>query len=91
MGVWDMFLFYLVFPLSRPACRALHGWAWRLRQRSGVAAFLLALPICAAIAALQLASTLMGLLAVIMFGSFGSIFTPVRRSFSLLFHMLRTR
>ena len=81
MGVWDMFLFYLVFPLSRPACRALHGWAWRLRLRSGVAAFLLALPICAAIAALQLASTLLGLLAVILLGSFGSIFTTVRRSF----------
>ena len=53
MGVWDMFLYFLVFPLSRPGFRAFHGWAMRLRQRRGAAAFVAVLPACATIVVMQ--------------------------------------
>ena len=66
--LWDLAYFFLVFPLSSPANRALYAWV-----PPGAMA-VLALPLVACILLVQLASTMLGLLAIIMFGTAGSLF-----------------
>ena len=71
LRLWDLALFFLCFPLSRTATRALHGWAAPLPAP----ALLLAMPVCAMLAMLQAAATMLALVAVTGLALFGSIFT----------------
>ena len=70
LTLMDLALFFLCFPLSRTATAALHGWAAALPAP----ALLLAMPACAAIALLQVAATMLALVAVLGLSLFGSIF-----------------
>ena len=73
LGVWDMVYFFVLFPLSRTAFIALHGWALERRRARGPAAFAASLPACGALLLLQLASTMLGVVITFAFGVFASL------------------
>lgn len=72
--VMDILQFFVLFPLSANASRALYGWARGLSGRQ----LALRAPLLAALALLQAASFLLGCLTMVMFCLFGTLYCVAR-------------
>jgi hypothetical protein len=69
-----MCFFWVAFPFSLPACRALYGWAGRLTVLQSALALLPAVPVCLCLAAVQLVAQLVAVLSLVLFALFGSLY-----------------